>query len=221
VDARISNFAWTGSAEPWRRVQEEVRQRRVEAPLDPLPRFVAGADCAFRKADDRVRAAAVVYDRVEQRAVDQAYVELPCGVPYVPTYLSFREIPALLDALAKLTHSYDAILVDGQGIAHPRRCGLATHLGVLLDLPAVGCAKSRLIGTHDDVPPHAGASVPLMDEADPIGVVLRTRDRVNPLYVSPGHRVDAAAAVALTLACVTRYRLPEPTRRADKLSKFR
>jgi deoxyribonuclease V len=213
-------FEWTGSVAPWKQIQNDVRSRVVVAPLDPLPRFVAGADCAFSRADPLARAAAVVFDRQTRSVVDQAHVVVPCVVPYVPTYLSFREIPALLEALTRLRQPFDALLVDGQGLAHPRRCGIASHLGVLLDKPTVGCAKSRLIGTHSEPRARAGSSTPLMDANEQIGVALRTRDGVKPLYVSVGHRVDLASAIALALACCTRYRLPEPTRLADRLSKF-
>jgi deoxyribonuclease V len=217
----LTNFTWTGTTEPWKAIQEEIRHRVVIQPLDPLPRFIGGADCAFRKPTNEVRAAAVVYDRVEQRIVEQHYVVEPCRVPYVPTYLSFREIPAILHVLEKLKTKFDALLIDGQGLAHPRRCGIATHLGVLLDLPTVGCAKSRLIGTHDEPAPEAGSSVPLMDKSEQIGVVLRTKDKTNPLYVSVGHKSDLDTAIALVFACRTKYRIPEPTRVADQLSKFR
>lgn len=213
-------FAWTGSVEPWKRIQQEVRSRVVIAPLGSLPRFVGGADCAFSRADKLVRAAAVVFDRETRQIVDQAHVVQAIDVPYVPGYLSFREIPAILAVLEQIRTPFNVLMVDGQGLAHPRRCGIASHLGVLLDLPTVGCAKSRLIGTHDEPASHAGAHVPLMDKDEPIGAVLRTRDNVSPLFVSIGHRVDLPSAIALTLACCTRYRLPEPTRVADKLSKF-
>lgn len=217
----VTQFEWTGSVEPWKRLQEAIRGRVRIEPLAELPRFVGGADCAFARDDKRIRAAAVVYDRQTRAIVDRAELVQPCDVPYIPTYLSFREIPAILAVLRRLSHPYAALLVDGQGVAHPRRCGIATHLGVLLDIPTVGCAKSRLIGTHSDPKPRRGSTARLMDGDEQIGVVLRTRDNVNPLYVSTGHRVDMESSIALTLACCTRYRLPEPTRIADQLSKFR
>ncbi len=220
MDSNLINFAWTGSVEPWKRIQEEVRHRLVVCPLNPLPRFVGGVDCAISRADNRIRAAAVVYDRFQKHVVDQAHVVQPLRAPYVPTYLSFREIPAILSAIEGLKAPFNALLVDGQGIAHPRRCGIATHLGVLLDLPTVGCAKSRLIGTHADPNPALGSAAVLLDKDEQIGVVLRTKLNTNPLYVSIGHRIDLPSAIALTLACCTRYRLPEPTRIADRLSKF-
>ncbi|MGH7215505.1 MAG: endonuclease V, partial [Tepidisphaeraceae bacterium] len=139
----------------------------------------------------------------------------PAEVPYIPTFLSFREGPTLLEAIAKLRHPFGAICFDGQGYAHPRRCGLASHLSITLDVPGVGVAKSRLIGTFDEPAAHAGASSDLMDAGEQIGLVLRTRDRTRPLFVSVGHRVDLPSAARLVMACCTRYRIPEPTRQAD------
>ena len=215
----MRDYTWTGSTEPWKREQATLRERIVIAPLTPLPRCVAGADCAFADGGKTVLAAAVVYDRETKRVVETATARVPCTVPYVPGFLSFREAPAILAVLEKLKTAYGVILFDGQGMAHPRRCGLATHVGVTLDVPSVGVAKSRLTGTHADPATAAGSRTDLMDKAERIGVVLRTRDGVAPLYVSVGHRVDLASAVELVLACRTKYRLPEPTRMADKLSK--
>ena len=216
----MTDFAWAGSVEPWKRVQADVRARVLQTPLSPLPRFVAGADCAFEDGGKTVRAAAVIYDRDTQRVVEERIARVPCEAPYIPGYLSFREAPAILSVVGRLMTPFGAILFDGQGIAHPRRCGLATHVGVLLGVPSVGVAKSRLVGTHAAVPEATGSHVPLLDDDDDhIGVVLRTRDKVNPLFVSVGHLIDLPSAVALVLACRTKYRLPEPTRMADKLSK--
>lgn len=215
------DFSWTGSVEPWKRAQEQVCSQVVVSPLPELPRYVAGVDCAFSRDGQYVKAAAVVFDRVERAIIEQQTHTMRCRAPYVPTFLTFREAPAILAVLEKVRHCFNALLFDGQGLAHPRRCGLATHMGVLLDLPSVGCAKSRLIGTFDDPKSLAGSYCRLMDNDEQIGVVLRTRDGVSPLFVSIGHRVDLDSAIRLTLACCTRYRLPEPTRIADKLSKFR
>jgi deoxyribonuclease V len=137
--------------------------------------------------------------------------------PYVPGLLSFREAPALLAAIRKLKAEPDAFIFDGQGLAHPRRFGLACHVGVLIDRPSVGCAKSRLIGSHDDPGRRRGSSAPLVDADQRVGTVLRTRDKVKCVYVSVGHRVSLSTAERLVLACCTRYRLPEPTRLADQL----
>ena len=192
-----------------------MRQRIAVKPLEPLPRYVAGVDGAFSDDKQTIFAAAVVYDRQAKAIIEVAHAVLPAEVPYVPTFLSFREGPAVRAALGKLKHAFGAVCFDGQGYAHPRRCGLASHVGVTLDVPAVGIAKSRLIGTYEEPAASAGSTSPLMDRQEQIGVVLRTRDNVRPIFVSIGHRIDLPSAVHLAMACVTRYRIPEPTRQAD------
>jgi deoxyribonuclease V len=150
--------------------------------------------------------------------IEHAIARRPTTFPYIPGLLSFREIPVLLDAIEALGRRPDLLICDGQGIAHPRRFGLACHLGVLTDLPAIGVAKSRLTGKHEVVPDRKGAWVPLRDGDDVIGAVLRTRRGVRPVYVSPGHKVSLESAIRLTLDCITRFRLPETTRWADRLA---
>jgi deoxyribonuclease V len=201
--------------EQWKARQEQLRRRLIVAPIAELPRCVAGADVAF-SADRRTAfAAAVVYDRIDQRIIEVAHAAQPVAAPYIPGYLSFREGPVLVEAIARLTIEFGAILFDGQGYAHPRRCGLACHVAIELDSPGVGVAKSRLIGTFGPPDAPAGSSSPLMDAGEQIGLVLRTRGRTRPLFVSIGHRIDLPSAARLVLACCTRYRIPEPTRRAD------
>ena len=141
--------------------------------------------------------------------------ERPVEVPYVPGYLSFREGPVLEDAIGKLKHPFGVMTFDGQGYAHPRRCGLATHMGITLGIPSVGVAKSLFVGKHGELGETAGSVAELVDKGEVVGVALRTRDRVNPVYVSIGNRVDLASAVRIAMGCVTKYRVPEPTRRAD------
>ena len=199
----------------WKAEQTEMRRRLVVRPLGRLPRFVAGADVAFSPDKKHVLAAAVVYDRVDQRIVEVVHATRPVEYPYIPTFLSFREGPAVLQALRSLKTEFGAVCFDGQGYAHPRRCGLASHMSILLDVPGVGVAKSRLIGTHDEPAAEAGAAAPLMDEGEQIGLVLRTRPNVRPLYISIGHRVDLPSCAAVVMACCTKYRVPEPTRHAD------
>jgi deoxyribonuclease V len=202
----------------WTIVQASLRDRLIVETLADLPRFVAGADCSFSRPSSRVHAAAVVYDKIDRVIVARTHLTEECTVPYIPGYLSFREAPALLRLLADLRHKrpFEALLIDGQGYAHPRRCGIATHIGVELDLPTVGVAKSRLIGTHDEVGSSVGSFVPLIDKSEPIGIVLRTRANVRPLFVSIGHRIDLESARRLVLSCLDRHRLPTPTREADR-----
>lgn len=206
---------WSRIIEQWKATQNELRRRLIVAPLRPLPRFVAGADAAFSADKTVVFAAAVVYDRLKQQIIEVAHARHRAEFPYVPGFLSFREGPAVLAAIGKLKHPFGVICFDGQGYAHPRRCGLASHVSIMLDMPGVGVAKSRLIGTYHDPPAEAGSAEPLMDGQEQIGIVLRTRDNTRPLFVSIGHRVDLESARQLVLACCTRYRIPEPTRQAD------
>lgn len=180
-------------------------------------RAVASVDVHF---PDKFSAHAVAvlldYPALQPRAVAQ--VLQPVTFPYVPGLLTYREAPAARAALLALPHLPDLLLVDGQGRAHPRRCGLACHLGLWLDLPAIGAAKSRLVGDSDGPAPEAGATAPLLDQGEVIGAMVRTRANVKPLYVSVGHRVDLSAAIRWTLACCRGYRLPEPNRWAHRLA---
>ena len=213
---------WKQLVESWKAQQNELRRRMVVRPLKALPRFVAGADAAFSADKKNVFAAAVVYDRQEQRIIEVVHAIEELDVPYVPGFLSFREGPAVLEAVGKLTHEWGIICFDGQGFAHPRRCGLATHLAVTLNRPGIGVAKSRLIGTYEEPKLNAGSISPLMDEGEQIGVVLRTQDGVRPLFISVGHRVDLKSACKLVLACCAGCRVPEPTRQADiEVSKLK
>ena len=210
-----SKYNLTELIQQWKAEQTEMRRRLVVRPLAPLPRFVAGADAAYSSDKKTVLAAAVVYDREEKRIVEIVHAVRPVEYPYIPTFLSFREGPAVLQAIRSLKHPFGVICFDGQGYAHPRRCGFASHMSIELGIPGVGVAKSRLLGTFEEPPPEAGASSPLMDKGEQIGLVLRTRPRVQPLFISVGHRVDLDSAAALVMACCTKYRVPEPTRQAD------
>ncbi|HEY9737337.1 MAG TPA: deoxyribonuclease V [Trichocoleus sp.] len=200
-------------------LQQQLRSQVITEDHLPEPvRYVAGVDAGFEEGGTITRAAVVVLRFPELVPVEEALVRRPTTFPYVPGLLSFREVPAVLDALAQLQTRPDLILCDGQGTAHPRRVGIACHLGLLVDLPTIGVAKSRLVGTHEPVPEARGSWVPLMDKRDRIGAVLRNRDRVNPLYISPGHRISLETALDYVQRCTTRYRLPETTRLADRLA---
>lgn len=182
------------------------------------PRLIAGVDVGFEDKNRIIRAAIAVLDFPALNLVERAIARLPTAFPYVPGLLSFREVPAVLAAMEQLTRLPDMLLCDGQGVAHPRRLGIASHLGVLLDLPTIGVAKSRLVGTYDEPAEEKGAWQPLYDKEELIGCVLRSRSRVKPLYISPGHRIGFDAAREVVLACTTRYRLPETTRWAHRLA---
>ncbi len=207
---------WNVTPAEARQIQEQVRSQVSRKNGKELKRirYVAGIDCALR--DNQAIAAVPVLDFDTMELVELAVIEKPLTFPYVPGLLTFRECPAILAAIELLRVKPDLVMVDGQGIAHPRRIGIAAHLGVLLDKPTIGCAKSRLIGTHDEPHHKAGCYTDLWDKDDLIGAVLRTRERCNPLYISIGHKVDLPTAIDLVLECCRGYRLPEPTRFAHQ-----
>ncbi|MDX1421119.1 MAG: endonuclease V [Rubricoccaceae bacterium] len=198
-------------------IQRDLAPRVREAPLDlDAVETVAGLDVSVR--EDRVRAAVVVLCLPDLTVVDQAVWEGPVAFPYVPGLLSFREVPAILPALDRLIASPDVFMLDAQGRAHPRRFGLACHLGVLLDKPALGVAKTILVGRHGPLGEAKGSAADLVHRGEVVGVALRTREGVKPVYVSVGHRVTLDDAAALALGLATRYKLPMPTHLAHRLS---
>jgi deoxyribonuclease V len=212
-------------AHRWDLPVEEARALQAELAGQVIPtttldvaglRTVAGVDVGFRGG--LARAAVVVLTFPDLEPVDQALAEVPVTFPYVPGLLAFREGPGVLAALEKLTTWPDIFIFDAQGVAHPRRLGLAAHMGVILDWPSIGCAKSRLVGEHEEPGDGVGDWVPLLDAGETIGAVVRSRARVKPLYVSVGHRVALSKAVNLVLACTRGYRLPETTRYAHRMA---
>ncbi|UCC56816.1 MAG: deoxyribonuclease V [Gammaproteobacteria bacterium] len=210
--------AWPTDVTAARETQEALRHQVIrEDDLGPV-HHIAGIDVGFEDSGKTTRAAVAVLEFPSLVLHDQAVSRCPTRFPYVPGYLSFRELPAVLQALERVASKPDILLCDGQGIAHPRRFGLACHLGVLTNIPSIGVAKSRLIGTHAELSTEKGEWVPLMDKGEIIGAVLRTRKNVSPLYVSIGHRISLATAVDFVLRCTTRYRLPETTRWAHRLA---
>ena len=209
---------WPDTVAEARSIQETLAPEVIrEDRLGTIER-VAGVDVGFEDKGRTTRAAVAVLDFPRLEPVDQAIHRCPTRFPYVPGYLSFREVPAVLDALELLTPQPDLILCDGQGLAHPRRFGLACHLGVLTDIPTIGVAKSRLIGDHEPLPADKGSWVPLLHKGETIGAVLRTRSKVSPVYVSIGHRSSLPTAIDYVLRRTPKYRLPETTRRAHKLA---
>jgi len=209
---------WNLSIEQAKALQLELAQRVILQDRFADIHHVAGVDVGFEQQGKITRAAIAVLSFPELKLVDTALARCDTVFPYVPGYLSFRELPAVMQALDKLHIRPDLLLCDGQGIAHPRRFGIACHLGVLTDLPSIGVAKSRLIGTYQEPGPRKGDRAVLLDGEERIGTVLRTRDGVKPLYISPGHRISQASAVKWVLDCTTRYRLPETTRHAHHLA---
>ena len=204
-----------------RALQERMRARVSQRDRVGKIQLVAGVDVGFGDGGKRTRAAVSTLEFPSLKPAAEAVAVRATSFPYVPGLLSFREIPAIVAALGRLKRLPDLILCDGQGYAHPRRFGLACHLGVLTDIPTIGVAKSRLIGSHGRVPLTRGRWTPLLDGDEVIGAVLRTRKGVKPVFVSVGHRVRLDTAVELVMRCVTRYRLPETTRAADRLASAR
>ncbi|MEM7330837.1 MAG: deoxyribonuclease V [Chloroflexota bacterium] len=199
-------------------VQDTLRYQISRYDQFDTVKTVAGVDVGFEDDGKITRAAVVVLDFPSLMVRETAVSHLPTSMPYIPGLLSFREIPAVLDALSSLKITPDLLLCDGQGIAHPRRLGLAAHLGLLADIPSIGVAKTRFIGKHGDLEEEKGAIQPLMDKGEQIGVVLRSRTGVKPLYISVGHRISLDTAVDYVLRCTPKYRLPETTRQAHKLA---
>jgi len=198
-------------------LQEKLAVAVIETDRPGSVRLVAGADVSYDAQGDRFFAAVVVLDAATLEVVETASHVGRVGFPYVPGLLSFREAPGVLEAYARLRSQPDLLLVDGHGRAHPRRFGIACHLGTLLDVPTIGVAKSLLVGEAGEPGPERGRMAPLVDRGERVGTVLRTRSRVAPVYVSVGHRVALATAARRVLACARRYRIPEPTRLAHHL----
>jgi deoxyribonuclease V len=208
---------WDVSIEEAIAIQERLRpqvQRANGIALDQI-RTVAGIDASYH---DIGRAAIVVLSFPELKIIEQATAKRESIFPYTPGLLSFREGPVVLEAMAALKTLPDVLIFDGQGYAHPRRFGLACHLGLVLDRPSIGCAKTRFIGTYQEPGPNKGDRSPLIDQDEVIGMVVRSRAGTNPLYVSIGHKIDLDTAVEVVLRCVRDYRLPETTRAADHLA---
>ena len=195
-------------------VQDQLRSQVDPTDAPGVVRHVAGLDVAYD--GDRLAAAVVVLDRATLDEVDRAVVVGETTFPYIPGLFAFREIPGLLAAIDQLRTTPDLLVCDGQGLAHPRRFGLACHLGVLTGIPSIGVAKNAFVGTHAELDRERGATAALVDDDEVVGAALRTQDGVKPVYVSIGHRVSLATAVAHVLHLAPRYRLPETTRRADR-----
>ena len=214
---RVSH-PWNPSPTEAIALQRELRAHLIlEDRLSPVQR-VAGVDVGFEAGGTVTRAAVAVLGYPGLELLETAIARRPTTFPYLPGLLSFRELPAVLEALEQLSELPDLLLCDGQGSAHPRRFGIASHLGLLTDIPSIGVAKTRLCGTHEEPLNQRGAWTPLQTGDEVIGAVLRTRPGVKPLYISPGHRISLATTIQYVMACCTRYRLPETTRHAHRLA---
>ena len=208
---------WPGDLQGARKLQEILQKKVNIIPLKKEPKYIAGVDAAF--LNNKVIGVACLYKYPEIHFIEEAYAVTEILFPYLPGFLSFREGPSIITALKGLKRKPDIILFDGQGIAHPKGLGIASHIGVLLNVPTIGCAKSRLVGTYKEPGPKKGTCSSLLYKKEIVGVVLRTKDNVKPLFVSPGNRIDIQGSIEIVLACSQRYRIPEPLRRADFISK--
>jgi deoxyribonuclease V len=200
-----------------KKIQLKLRKRVRIVPLRKHPACIAGVDAAFTK--DRVIAAACLYTYPGLVHVEDAHATAHITMPYIPGFLSFREGPAMIKAINRLRRKPDLILFDGQGTAHPLGMGIAAHMGVLLNIPSVGCAKSRLVGSYSEPGNRKGQCSELIYQNKVMGAVIRTRDNVKPLFVSPGHLVDLNNAIEIVLNCTGKYSIPQPLRRADGILK--
>jgi len=195
-------------------IQEQLAGRISRRDEVGVVRLIAGVDISVSKSEPLARGAVVILNYPELKLVESQTIEMEIPFPYVPGLLSFREAPVILAACEKLANTPDLILVDGQGLAHPRRLGLASHLGLLWDRPTIGCAKSRLCGEYDPVENGIGKFSMLIDCGEIVGAVLRTKSKTKPLYISTGHRISLEKAIEMVLKCCRGYRMPEPTRLA-------
>ena len=221
--SRIEPFpGWDGSSAGARVLQAQLAaQVSLQDQLATPLRTIAGFDVGFEDHGATTRAAVVLVDAQTLQPLESHLARLPTTMPYIPGLLSFRELPALLQALAMLSRPPDLAMVDGQGIAHPRRLGIAAHLGVATGLPTIGVAKKRLAGHYEEPGPQRGDRSRLVHRGDTVGYALRSKPHCNPLIVSPGHRVSLDSAVVLVMHFLDGYRLPAPTRRADRLASRR
>lgn len=213
--------AWDVSTKEAITIQHNLRYQVIRQDKPGTINYVAGVDAGFEEAGTQTRAAVAVLTFPELELYEYATARVQTTFPYVPGLLSFRELPAIIMALEKLKQLPDIILCDGQGYAHPRRFGIACHLGVVTDIPTIGVGKTRLIGEHGPIPDKRGTWRPLTDRDDTIGAVLRSRAGVKPIFISIGHRICLETAIDTVMRCVSRYKLPETTRWAHKLASGR
>jgi len=197
-------------------LQEELRKQLILFDDNHTSKIktVAGADISYARGDDLFFVAVVLLEYPTLKVLEKVSYSQRVTFPYIPGLLTFREGPPLLTAFERLNHVPDVVIFDGHGIAHPRRIGLASHMGLFLDVPTIGCAKKKLIGFYADPGPRRMDHTPLTIESETIGAVVRTKEKVKPVFISQGHRISLARAVDIALSCCTRYRLPEPTREA-------
>jgi len=212
----IINHSWNLNEPEALILQQQLAAKVIKSDEFTQMNLIAGVDVAYAKDSNKLVAAVVIFDAHTLEVIETITATDKEQFPYIPGLFSFRELPSLIKAFAKLQHTPDLIVCDGQGYAHPRRFGLACHLGVIFDTPTIGCGKTRLLGSHDELPTERGAIAPLTDNNEVIGNVLRTQAKINPIYVSIGHRISLPTATEWVLKLSPNYRLPETTRQADQ-----
>ena len=208
---------WDLSYEEAVKVQQDLSKRLILEPSEIEPKLIAGADVSYSKGSDLFFSAVVVLEMPSMRVLEEASAKGKVDFPYIPGLLSFREAVILTKAFEKIKSVPDVVIFDGQGIAHPRGVGLASHIGLMLDLPSVGCAKNKLVGSHGPVGNEVGDYAPIKFRGNVVGAALRTKKNVAPVFVSPGHRMDVPSAIEIVMKTCRGYRLPEPTRQAHVL----
>lgn len=213
----VESLTWPTNITAAKAIQIALRDKVKITSIRKNPGFIAGVDAAFFK--DKVIGVACLYKYPEIILTEEAFAVTKVLFPYIPGFLSFREGPAIIEAFNNLKIKPDIILFDGQGIAHPKGMGIAAHIGVILDMPTIGCAKSRLVGEYKEPGLKKGNWSLLKYNGRTVGAVLRTKDNVRPVFISPGHRTDLKSSIQIVLSCTTKYRIPEPLRRADFISK--
>lgn len=201
------------------KIQEQLAQKVIKEDAFDQINYVSGVDVAYSKSNDKLIAAIVILETETLKLVESVVIEDTIQFPYIPGLFSFRELPPIIKAFEKIKNRPQLVVCDGQGLAHPRRFGLACHLGVLCDIPTIGCGKTKLIGNYKEPEQHRGAQSPLIEKREIIGNVLRTQNTINPIFVSVGHRISLTTACHWILKLSTKYRLPETTRQADQLVK--
>ncbi|MBU4128486.1 deoxyribonuclease V [bacterium] len=214
---QVFSHPWNVSPREAIKLQEELKEKIILKKGFSEIKRIAGADISFSKKSNRAYSAVIIFSFPELEILEEQHTIGNLSFPYIPGLLTFREGPLLIEAFKKIKIKPDVIIFDGHGIAHPKRLGLATHMGILLDKPTIGCAKSKLIGTYREPERKKGSYSLLKDDGEIIGAALRTRENVSPVFISPGHRIDLKGSIEIVLECLRGYRLPEPTRQAHLL----
>jgi deoxyribonuclease V len=215
----VEQHRWNISEMEAIEIQQELARKVIKEDSFDHIRYVAGVDVAYSKTNDNLIAAVVILEPYTLKLVESVVIEETVQFPYIPGLFSFRELPPIIKAFEKIKTIPQLIICDGQGLAHPRRFGLACHLGILYDIPTIGCGKTKLLGNYEEPEQHRGAQSPLIDNCEIIGSVLRTQKNINPIFVSIGHRISLATACHWMLKLSPKYRLPETTRQADQIVK--